>query len=274
MNKQSNRTPTGTRDKRLQSSGSGPWDAEAYNTNFSFVWQQATDLIGMLKPVQGERILDIGCGTGQLTSDIAESGSVVLGIDVDEGMINLARQKFPNIRFEVMDARQITYDGEFDAVFSNAALHWIRPPASVVLGISQALKPGGRLVVEFGGQGNVRTIVDAIRKCIADAGYSKQRSRNPWYFPDIPSYTGLLKRHGLCTTQAMLFARPTPLSGGSQGLALWLDMFAEVFLGNVPSHAKPKIVNEIVQELRPRIYQDGQWVADYVRLRIVATKSL
>ena len=166
----------------------------------------------------------------------------------------------------------LTYDNDFHAVFSNASLHWMRPPTRVVSGISRALKPGGRLVAELGGQGNVSTIVDAIRRCITDAGYGTPRPRSPWYFPDIPSYTGLLKRHGLNTTMATLFARPTPLTGGSEGLARWLDMFAGTFFEKVPTQARPKIVNAIVEELQPSLYHGNQWVADYVRLRIIATK--
>ena len=265
-------TGSGMKGNLLQSPTGGPWGAEAYNTDFAFVWEFATDLLSVLKPAQDEKILDIGCGTGQLTSAIAEAGSAVTGIDVDEGMVDLARQNFPGVAFEVMDARNLTYDNDFHAVFSNASLHWMRPPTRVVSGMSRALKPGGRLVAELGGQGNVSTIVDAIRRCITDAGYGTPRPRSPWYFPDIPSYTGLLKRHGLNITMATLFARPTPLTGGSEGLARWLDMFAGTFFEKVPTQARPKIVNAIVEELQPRLYHRDQWVADYVRLRIIATK--
>ena len=150
-------TTSGTKGNLPQSPTGGTWDAEAYNTNFAFVWEFATDLLSVLKPAQGEKILDIGCGTGQLTSAIAEAGSAVTGIDSDEAMVNLARQNFPGVGFEVMDAREMTYDNDFDAVFSNASLHWMRPPTRVVSGMSRALKPGGRLVAELGGQGNIRT---------------------------------------------------------------------------------------------------------------------
>ncbi len=248
------------------------WDAEGYNSNFAFVWEFATDLLSTLKPAKGEKVLDIGCGTGQLTAAIAEAGSAVTGIDSDKGMVNRARENFPGVGFEVMDARQMTFDNDFDAVFSNASLHWMRPPTPVVAGISRALKPGGRLVAEMGGQGNIRSIVASIRRCIAAAGYGDPGSRSPWYFPDIPSYTALLKRHGLNTAMATLFARPTPLNGGPEGMALWLDMFASAFFEKIPPQAKPRIVEAIVKELQPTLYHDGQWVADYVRLRIIATK--
>ena len=272
MTEERTSTGSGTEGNLQQFPTSCPWDAESYNTNFAFVWEFATALLSVLNPTQGEKILDIGCGTGQLTSAIAEAGSAVTGIDSDEAMVNLARQNFPGVAFEVMDAREMTYDNDFHAVFSNASLHWMRPPTRVVAGISRALKPGGRLIAELGGQGNVSTIVDAIRRCITDAGYGTPRPRSPWYFPDIPSYTGLLKRHGLNTTMAMLFPRPTPLNGGSEGLAGWLDMFAGTFFEKVPTQARPKIVNAIVEELQPSLYHGDQWVADYVRLRIIATK--
>ena len=254
-------------------SPSGSWDAEGYNTNFSFVWEMVNDLVSVLAPRKGERVLDVGCGTGQLTSAIAEAGAIVTGTDNDAGMVSLAQQNFPGLDFEVMDGRALTYDSAFDAVFANASLHWMRPPTPVVAGISRALKPGGRLVAELGGKGNVQSIVDAICRAIADAGYGNVRSRSPWYFPDIPSYTALLKRHGLKTATATLFARPTPLTGGPEGMARWLDMFAGSFFEPVPVEARPKIVDAIVKELEPNLYHDGQWVADYVRLRIIATKS-
>ncbi len=257
-----------------QSPVGGVWDARTYNTHFSFVWEFASDLLSVLDPRPGEKVLDVGCGTGQLTSAIAEAGAEVTGIDNDEAMVGLARQNFPGVAYEVVDARRMTFDNDFDAVFSNASLHWMRPPTPVVAGISRALKPGGRLVAEMGGQGNVASIVAAIRKCIAGAGYGKPVPRSPWYFPDIPSYTDLLKRYGLETTMATLFARPTPLTGGPEGMARWLDMFAGSFFERVPAHAQPEIVDAIVEELQPRLYHDGQWVADYVRLRIIATKPL
>ena len=257
-----------------QAPAGGAWNAEAYNAHFSFVWEFATDLLSVLAPKQGERVLDVGCGTGQLTSAIAEAGADVTGIDNDEAMVSLARQNFPGVAFEVVDARKMTYESDFDTVFSNASLHWMRPPTPVVAGISRALKPGGRLVAEMGGKGNVASTVAIIRKCIADAGYGKPVPRSPWYFPDIPTYTGLLKQHGLNTTMATLFARPTPLTGGPEGMARWLDMFAGSFFERVPAHAQPGIVDAIVEELQPWLYHDGQWVADYVRLRVIATKPL
>ena len=272
MTEERTATGSGMTDNPQPSPNGGAWDAATYNTHFSFVWEFATDLLSALKPAKGEKILDIGCGTGQLTAAIAEAGSTVTGIDNDEAMVSRARQNFPGVDFAVMDARALTYANEFDAVFSNASLHWMRPPTPVVAGISRALKPGGRLVAEMGGQGNIRTIVASIRHCVAAAGHGDPGSRSPWYFPDIPSYTTLLKRHGLNTAMATLFARPTPLNGGPDGMALWLDMFASAFFERVPPQAKPTIVNAIVEELQPTLYHGDQWVADYVRLRIIATK--
>ncbi len=265
---------SGTKDGLPQTSSGAAWDAEGYNANFSFVWEFVTDLVTVLDPKQGERVLDIGCGTGQLTSAIAEAGGAVTGIDNDAGMVARAQQNFPGVHFEVMDARAMSFENEFDAVFSNASLHWMRPPTPVVAGISRALKPGGRLVAELGGKGNIASIVPVIRRCIADAGYGRPRPRSPWYFPDIPTYTALLKRQGLNTTMATLFERPTSLTGGPDGMARWLDMFAGSFFEKVPAHAQPGIVDAIVKELQPRLYHNGQWVADYVRLRIIATKPL
>ena len=200
------------------------WDAGLYDYKHSFVWKMAAGLVELLEPKAGERILDVGCGTGHLTAQIAACRAVTCGIDQSPEMIRQAREKFPELRFEVMDAREISLGESYDAVFSNAALHWIKEPERVIRGIVKVLKPGGRLVAEFGGKGNVAGLMEA-----AEYAWKKLRPgtpiESPWFYPGVAEYAGLLERHGLEVTYAFLFDRPTPLEDGERGLRTWLEMF-------------------------------------------------
>ncbi len=246
------------------------WNPDLYESSHSFVWEHGRGVIDLLAPKPGERILDIGCGTGQLTAEIARSGATVTGVDSSTGMIAQARRNYPELRFELADVCSLSYDGEFDAVFSNAALHWVKRADDAAGAMSRALKAGGRLVVEFGGRGNVRRLLDAVRRALESEGGAVD-DVNPWYFPGIVEYAGVLERHGLEVTQASLFDRPTALEGGAQGLANWFAMFGAPvsdrlrdlqFLRHVETFAAPELL------------RDGVWWADYRRLRMSALKLL
>ncbi|HET7105403.1 MAG TPA: methyltransferase domain-containing protein [Candidatus Acidoferrum sp.] len=247
------------------------WDAGLYDDKHSFVWKLAAGVLELLNAQSGERILDLGCGTGHLAAKIAETGAHVVGIDRSPEMIRQAKEKYPALRFEVMDAREIRLDGSFDAVFSNATLHWIKEPELAIAGIRNALRPGGRFIAEFGGKGNTGELMKAIER-----GWAKLQSvnpaPNPWYYPSIPEYTGLLERHGFEVTDAVLFDRPTPLDDGIRGLRNWLEMFGGSFVEGLPAAARENLLSEIERELRPKLFHDDQWVMDYRRLRVVAKR--
>ncbi|HET8550712.1 MAG TPA: methyltransferase domain-containing protein [Bryobacteraceae bacterium] len=236
------------------------WDAATYESSCSFVWKASSDLLDLLNPQPGERILDIGCGTGHLTNAIAERGAEVVGLDASPDMLGQARRNYPNLRFVLADASSFRFDESFDAVFSNAVLHWVRDADGVVRSVAAALRSGGRFVTEFGGKGNVAQLLAAAKHVIPSAD-------NPWYFPDIPEYTSLLARHGLETRHAALFDRPTPLDGSVQE---WYEMFGQPLLASVPKEARGAALDEIARVLRPALFHDGQWWADYRRLRIAA----
>lgn len=248
------------------------WKAELYDDKHSFVWKLAQDLLPLLAPQSGERILDIGCGTGHLSSQIAASGASVAGIDSSPEMIREAREKYPQLRFEVADARNIPLTGPFDAVFSNAALHWIREPEPVVAEIARLLKPGGRFVAEFGGKGNVFSLTTAIESAFASLGVSVPPNANPWYFPGIAEYAALLEAHGVEVRYAALFDRPTPLEEGERGLETWLRMFAGSFLAALPEGKDSAFLREVERAARPALFRDGAWVLDYRRLRLLAVR--
>ncbi|MFL6414376.1 MAG: class I SAM-dependent methyltransferase [Bryobacteraceae bacterium] len=246
------------------------WDTELYEAQHAFVWQLGAGLIDVLAPKPGERVLDVGCGTGQLTQQIADRGADVLGVDASPEMIGQARQNFPRLRFALQDAASMAFDGEFDAVFSNAALHWILDAERAADSMARALRTGGRLVLEMGGRGNIRQIQQAVKAAFKRASSeAPPPARN--YFPSLSEYTGILERHGFEVRTALLFDRPTPLEG-ERGMEQWIKQFCTFYLDALPSSSHQTVVNDAVEQLRPRLYNDGQWYADYRRLRVSAIK--
>jgi trans-aconitate methyltransferase len=233
------------------------------------VWEKGKGVVELLAPNPGERILDLGCGTGHLTAEIASRGAHVLGVDRSSTMLDQARRQFPDIQFAVADARAIGFSAEFDAVFSNAALHWIPQAAEVIAGIAKALKPGGRFVAEFGGKGNTGRLVNAIETTLAKYRIAWSEV-NPWYYPSIAEYAALLEQHGIELRAAELFDRPTPLEDAEQGLATWLEMFGASFLNRLPDSRRAAFVRDVEAAARPDLWKNGSWVIDYRRLRIAA----
>ena len=227
------------------------WDAQTYDARHRYVFEFGAGLVDDLKPQPGETVLDLGCGTGHLTKEIARRGAAVVGIDRSEDMIAQARGSYPELEFQVADALTYRPDQEFDAVFSNAVLHWVQPPERAIQTVHSALKTGGRFVAEFGGKGNTASILAVVQ-------------RNPSYFPGIVEYGTLLEASGFEVVRAMLFDRPTPLTGDS-GLRDWLEMFYQPPLPEA-------VVAAAEAQLRPKLFRDGTWFLDYRRLRIYAVR--
>jgi trans-aconitate 2-methyltransferase len=231
------------------------WDAARYQARHSYVFAYGESLIDMLKPQAGERILDLGCGSGQLTAKIAESGAQVMGIDQSPEMVAEARRNFPLLKFDVADAANFKLDTKVDAVFSNAVLHWVKDADGVAESVAGALRSGGRFVVEMGGKGNTQAVIDAIRDIAGPVG-------TPWYFPSVGEYTSLLERHGFEIAVATLFDRPTRVEG-EDGLEEWLSMFAGSMLET------KELRREVADRLRSKMFREGGWVLDYRRLRVI-----
>jgi trans-aconitate 2-methyltransferase len=248
------------------------WNATLYENKHAFVWQYGEDLLQLLNPKQGERILDLGCGTGQLTEKIGTSGAVVMGIDNAPAMISKAKQNYPHLRFDVADGRNFQVEQPLDAVFSNAALHWIKEPDAVINCVHQALKPGGRFVAEFGGKGNVQAITTALEGALEQIGISQPQVLNPWYYPSIGEYATRLEKHGFDVNYAVLFARPTPLADADAGMANWIKMFATAYFAELSEQQQMQVISKVEESLKSTLYQDKTWMADYRRIRIVAFK--
>jgi trans-aconitate methyltransferase len=245
------------------------WDAELYEARHSFVWQFGEDVVELLDPKPGERILDLGCGTGQLTNKIAESGAEVTGLDASPEMIGQARQNYPQLRFVLQDAAKMEFDQEFDAVFSNAALHWMLDAEGVARGVARALRPVGRFVAAMGGEGNIAQIEAAIQNVLSRRGLKPER--RTWY-PSIGEYASLLESCGLETRTALLFDRPTPLEGPA-GMENWIRQFKWYCFEGLTNGERTEALQEVVNLLRPVLFREGKWYADYRRLRIVAVKT-
>lgn len=247
---------------------SGAWDAARYQDKHSFVWRYGADLLELLAAQPGERILDLGCGTGQLTAQIARSGARVTGLDYSADMLADARKNFPGLTFVSGDASAFDFSEPFDAVFSNAVLHWVKNADGAAASIARALRPGGRFVAEFGGKGNIATVQAALRALLGPGA----DAQSPWYYPSIGEYSAVLERHGFEVRNASLFDRPTPLEG-ENGLDQWLRMFGQTYLGKLSPEQGDGLVRQLEELLRPALYSDGVWTVDYRRLRVVAIRT-
>jgi trans-aconitate methyltransferase len=245
------------------------WDPDRYERHARFVSDLGEAVVTLLALQPGERVLDLGCGDGVLTARLAAAGARIVGIDTSESFIAAARKLGLDAR--VQSGETLTFSGEFDAVFSNAALHWMQRADAVIDGVWQALVPGGRFVGEFGGFGCVETIKRALVQALDRRGLDGT-SAVPWYFPDTKEYGGRLEAKGFRVDSIVLVDRPTPLPGDVLG---WLETFAESFTAQVPIRERPGFLEEVRRDLEPRLRRpDGVWVADYVRLRFKATKPL
>ncbi|NRD77050.1 methyltransferase domain-containing protein [Bacillus sp. BRMEA1] len=247
------------------------WDANLYDHKHSFVSKYGNSLVELLNPQQGEKILDLGCGTGDLANALYEHGAKIVGVDKSQNMVEQAISKFPHIEFMVQDATNLDYDHEFDAVFSNATLHWVQPADKALSGIYKSLKQGGRFVAEFGGKGNVQTIINEIIQQIQETGFEFNRSQFPWYYPSIAEYSTLMEEAGFRVTYAQHYDRPTPLDG-ENGLKNWIHMFGKNLFEGLNEHTTNEIISTVEHNLKEILYNDGTWIADYKRIRVIGIK--
>lgn len=247
------------------------WDSILYDQKHRFVARFGEDMLSLLAPQAGERILDLGCGTGHLTQEIAAKGALVIGIDSALSMIEQARKNYPDLDFRVANGENFRLDAPVDAVFSNAALHWMTNAEAVVESMRRALKSGGRLVAEMGGRGNIDLLYGGLLDALKSLDLPLP-AQSPWYFPSLGEYTSLLERVGFRIIYAAHFDRPTPLEG-EDGLRNWCMMFAGHVLQPLSEDARRRVIAAAEQRLRPLLFHDGVWTADYVRLRIIALRT-
>ena len=243
------------------------WNSARYEKNARFVSDLGEPVVELLNPQPGERILDLACGDGALTEKIVARGAEVVGVDGSADMVAAAQRRGVDAR--ITDAHQLEFAAEFDAVFSNAALHWMkRDPDAVILGVRRALRPGGRFVAEMGGHGNVAAIMVALCTALEKFGVKDSAAVLPWYFPSADEYRGRLEQAGFRTEYIELIPRPTPLA---TGMRAWLETFAIPLIKSVAPEARANFLDEVTERLRPALCDaSGKWTADYVRLRFLA----
>jgi SAM-dependent methyltransferase len=244
------------------------WSPSDYAVHAGFVPRLAAGIVERLDPKAGERILDLGCGDGTLTAEIKACGADVLGVDLSDELLAVARMK--GLRVRKLDGHALDFSSEFDAVFSNAALHWMRKPALVIAGVARALKPHGRFVGELGGHGNVAAIATAMR------AVGKERNGDPalvapWFFPTVDEYGELLVEGGFIVREIALVPRPTPLKTGMEG---WLRTFGRSFFDQFSEPERSDVLGEVIELLRPSLCDEkGVWTADHIRLRFSAERA-
>ena len=213
------------------------WNAEQYDAKHAFVYEKAKGLVDLLAPNAGERILDLGCGTGVLTAEIAGRGADVLGVDRSEEMISQARRKLPALKFEVSDARQLRFNAE------------------------------------FGGKGNIQRLVEGFYRAFSALGMREPDGVSPWFYPSVAEYAGLLEKHGVEVREAWLFERPTILEEGERGLENWIRVFRQTLIERMGEENGQQWIREVERQCRVELFHDGSWELDYRRLRIAAWKA-
>ena len=242
------------------------WNANKYNKHADFVSALGMPVVDLLNPQEGEKILDLGCGDGTLALELEKFGAEVIAVDLSKDMVERSREK--GLNAHVMSATELMYDEAFDAVFSNAVLHWVQESSLAVEKIYKSLKHGGRFVAEFGGNGNIHHIRVAMKEV-----FSKHKEygvfNDPWFFPTSKEYQDILESCGFKVEYIELIPRPTPIDD----IANWLDIFANGIASGLTDEQKVEFKREVREILKSKIYtvEDG-WVADYVRLRLKAVK--
>jgi trans-aconitate methyltransferase len=243
------------------------WNPERYERNAAFVAELGQPVAHLLAPRAGERVLDLGCGDGRLTEVLVQAGCTVVGVDASPEQVAAARARGLDAR--VMNGQQIDLSETFDAVFSNAALHWMKRPDRVLQGVWRVLREGGRFVGEFGAHGNVATVSAALAEALGRRGL-RFADLDPWYYPKGHEYRRALEHAGFRVQSVETFARPTTLPGD---MVAWLETFARAFLAPLPAAERPGFCQEVADRLAPSLRRgDGTWFVDYVRLRFHALK--
>ena len=246
------------------------WNSTLYDQKHDFVAKYGEGLLAFLPENPAQAILDLGCGTGTLTAQLAARGSRVIGVDSARPMVERARAQYPELTFEVCDALALPFEGEFDVVFSNAVFHWIADHDTLLENVKKALKPGGQLICEFGGAGNIAVVEQAFNRACEEMGLAVRAPR--FNFPTPEEFSARLAHHGVTPVNVYDYDRPTPLKDGEQGLTNWMRQFFAGQLEALPEQTGQALLARAEELARPELWDGDHWIADYRRLRAVAQK--
>ncbi len=249
------------------------WNPLLYQDTQRYQFEYGENLINeLLKPQCGETILDLGCGTGQLTKIIFDKGSQIIGIDNSPTMINQALKNFPKLEFVVANGADFKFSNFFDAVYSHATLHWILEANKVIDCIAHCLKPGGRFVAQFDGKGSLAKVLAAADAAIQKIAGTKIKREKLFYFPSIDEYSTLLESYGFEVSYAALLNHTTKLEEGKNGLNSWINTFGHGLFPNMEKELVKRVIALMEDMLMPVLYKNGDWYVDYKRIRILAFK--
>lgn len=243
------------------------WDSSLYDKKHDFVWEYGKGLLEFVSQNAKQTILDLGCGTGRLTAQLAELCNKIVGVDSSQDMIDKAKKEFGNIEFKVCDALALPFEKEFDVVFSYAVFHWISDHDALLENIHKVLKPQGVLVCEFGASGNIATIENAFAEACNTLGYGYEAKLN---FPTAEAFGELLKKNGFVIDRFYEYDRPTVLKDGEQGMVNWMKQFFASELEVVPEYIQAMFFEKVERLTRETLWNGEEWVADYRRLRVIA----
>ena len=245
------------------------WDSDNYAKDFSFVHEYGKSVLNWVDEGSGVAV-DLGCGTGELTKELAKKGYDVIGVDASAEMLEKARKAFPEIKFTQSDALIFSLEKKASVIFSNAVFHWIDSDKQDALArnISEQLISGGFLVTEFGGYGCAEAVHSALETCFMRRSFTYPRT---FYFPTIGEYAQILERNGFQVRYALLFERPTEQKS-KHGVKDWIRMFIKKPFEGMDETTKEEILDEVEEMLESKLYKNGKWFIDYVRIRVKAMK--
>jgi trans-aconitate methyltransferase len=246
------------------------WNSNLYDNKHSFVAEYGKVMIDFVNVKKGQKILDLGCGTGVLTNELAKNGATVIGTDLSKDMIDKAKLNYPNLTFQVEDATNLSFRNDFDTVFSNAVFHWIPNQKKLLHSVYRSLKDNGSLICEFGAKNNISKIQTSFEKVLRQKGYSYY---SPFFFPSKEEYSVLLNQAGFEVKYVIEYDRPTPLADGENGLRNWISQFFASDLLKFSDDAKEQILLETENICKNSIWENDKWVADYRRIQVIAVKN-
>ncbi|MFS3930297.1 class I SAM-dependent methyltransferase [Priestia flexa] len=237
----------------------------------SFISSFGGNVMNVLSPQAGENILEIGSGNGYMANQLSSLGVNITGIDSSENMVEQSQHHYPHLQFMHVNALDLDYEDQFDAVFSKNTLHLIHPPSVVIKNIYRALRLQGRFVTEFNGKNHLYPVFNEVMRQLAVFNIISSDFSLPFYFPSIGEYTSLLEQHEFHVQSAIYFTHPLVLQH-EDGLRNWLDTHASSLFKNITAETKQIIFNRVEDRLQETFFKHDEWYLPAASIRVQAVK--